>query len=178
MNPSDFSEISKNYEKTSLVQKEASAILFELLKIQPYEDVLDIGCGPGHLTQKIKKTTNGIVMGIDPSEGMIKQAKEKYTTIDFLLSSTEDLNFQEKFDVIFCNSALQWFQNPNLALKNCLRALKINGRMGIQAPGGKIYSPNFREAIQKIKKHPELKNIFSHFKMPWLRYILALSKNL
>ena len=40
--------------------------------------------------------------------------------------------------------------------------------MGIQAPGGKIYSPNFREAIQKVKKHPELKDIFSHFKAPWL----------
>ena len=76
MNPSDFTKISKNYEETSIVQKGASEILFELLKIQPYEDVLDIGCGPGHLTQKIKEITNGIIMGIDPSEGMIKQAKE------------------------------------------------------------------------------------------------------
>ncbi|MGA1868526.1 MAG: class I SAM-dependent methyltransferase [bacterium] len=168
MNPANFSEISKNYETNSVVQKGASDILFELLKIQSSENVLDLGCGPGHLTQKIKGITNGIVMGIDPSEGMIKKAKEKYIDIEFLLSSAEDINFQEKFDVIFCNSAFQWFENPDLALKNCFNALKIRGRMGIQAPGGKIYSPNFREAIQKIKKHPELKDIFSHFKVPWL----------
>ena len=77
MNPSNFSEISKDYEKTSIIQKEASEILFGLLRIQSSEDVLDLGCGPGHLTQKIKEITSGIVMGVDPSEGMVKQAKRK-----------------------------------------------------------------------------------------------------
>lgn len=168
MYSSNFSEISKDYDKTSIIQKEASEILFELLKIRPSEDVLDLGCGPGHLTQKIKEISNGIVMGIDPSAGMIKQAKEKYRDIEFILSSAEDFNFQEKFDVIFCNSALQWFEDPDLALKNCFRALKIKGRIGIQAPGGKIFSPNFRKAIQRVKKDPELIDTFSHFKAPWL----------
>jgi len=55
---SGFTEVSKDYEKTSLIQKGASEILFELLKIQPFEDVLDLGCGPGHLTQKIKELTD------------------------------------------------------------------------------------------------------------------------
>lgn len=168
MNSINFTEISKNYEKTSLIQKGASEILFELLKIKPSDDVLDIGCGPGHLSNKIKHKTNGNVIGIDPSIGMINQAKEKYTDINFLLSSVEEMNFVNQFDIIFCNSVFQWFEDYNLALQNCFKALKDKGRMGIQAPGGKIYSPNFREVIQKVKKHPDLKDIFSHFKVPWL----------
>ncbi|MEW6041852.1 MAG: methyltransferase domain-containing protein [Elusimicrobiota bacterium] len=168
MKLSNFSEISKSYEKTSIIQNEASEFLFELLKIQPYEDVLDLGCGPGHITQKIKELTNGIVIGVDPSEGMITQAREKYRNIEFLLCSAENINFQKNFDVIFCNSTFQWFENHNLVLINCFNALKDGGRIGIQAPAGKIYSPNFQEAIQKVKAHPKLGDIFFHFKAPWL----------
>ena len=73
---STFSEISKDYEKTSIIQKGASETLFDLLQIKSSEDVLDLGCGPGHLTEKIKEITKGGVIGIDPYKGMISQAKD------------------------------------------------------------------------------------------------------
>lgn len=40
----NFNEISSEYESHSLVQKAASEVLFDLLKIQPNDDVLDLGC--------------------------------------------------------------------------------------------------------------------------------------
>ena len=170
MDSSNFSEISKDYEKTSSVQQAASEILFNLLKIKPDEDVLDLGCGPGNLTAKIRNMTKGKVIGIDPSQGMIKKAVEKYSGQNLLFQqgSAETLDFKETFDVIFCNSAFQWFKNTRASLKNCLNSLKRGGRMGIQAPAGKIYSPNFHQAIQKVKNTPDLKNTFAHFKLPWI----------
>jgi len=46
---SNFSEISQKYESDSVVQKSASDILFDLLDIQAKDDVLDLGCGTGHI---------------------------------------------------------------------------------------------------------------------------------
>lgn len=139
------------------------------MKIRDNDDVLDLGCGSGHLTIKIRSLTNGRVVGIDPSEGMIKEAVEKSKGLDIVyeIKSAEDMDYKESFDVIFCNSAFQWFKDPEKAIKNCYRALRKDGRIGIQAPAKKIYCPNFLEAIKVVKRDNRTKEVFAHFKEPW-----------
>jgi len=139
------------------------------LRIGNNDDVLDLGCGTGHLTKKIRSLTNGKVVGIDPSEGMIKEAVEKSKGLDILyeIKSAEEMDYKRSFDVIFCNSAFQWFKDPRKAIKNCYRALRRNGRIGIQAPAKKIYCPNFIEAIEIVKRNKRTKEIFARFKEPW-----------
>jgi ubiquinone/menaquinone biosynthesis C-methylase UbiE len=165
----DFTEIAKKYEKDSLVQKSASEQLFDLLKINPTDDVLDLGCGAGNLTKKIAELTKGKVVGVDASEGMIREAKKNYSGrgINFEVCPVENLNYTDCFDVIFCNSAFQWFKHPQVALKMCFNALRANGRMGIQAPGGKAYCPNFIAGTQKVAADPYLSRQFANFNPPW-----------
>ena len=50
----NFTEISLQYENDAIVQKSASEILFELLDVQSNDNVLDFGCGTGHLTKDIR----------------------------------------------------------------------------------------------------------------------------
>lgn len=69
-----FSKIASKYEELSLVQKSAGDMLIALLEITKDDDVLDIVCGTGHLTKKIREITKGMVVGIDSSEGMIREA--------------------------------------------------------------------------------------------------------
>ena len=71
------------------------------------------------------------------------------------------------FDVIFCNSTFQWFKDPKPALEACRKALKPGGRMGIQSPAREMYSPNFIEAIERVKSDPLLKEQFASFQQPW-----------
>jgi len=165
----NFSEISVNYEKDSLVQRSASDQLFELIHIQPFDDILDIGCGTGNLTIKMTEHTKGRIVGIDASEGMIDEAKRKYSQlgIEFKVCPTEQMTYTDSFDVIFCNSTFQWFKDPKPALEACLKALKPDGRMGIQSPAREMYSPNFIEAIQRVKSDPLLKEQFASFQQPW-----------
>jgi len=165
----DFSTISQDYENTALVQKSASDILLELLDIQETDDILDLGCGPGHLTKKIRERTRGKIIGIDSAEGMIRKAKEVYCEdgIEFRHCEAGQIDFHEEFDVIFCNSAFQWFKPPGRILKKCFQALKKNGKIGIQAPAKHTYSPNFIKAVEQVHLDSRTKNIFAHFHSPW-----------
>ena len=152
-----------------MIQKSAAEVLLNLLEIGEKDSVLDVGCGVGNITLKIREITNARCVGIDPSEGMIKKAVEKCKDFDifFEIKRSEEMDFNNCFDVIFCNSTFQWFENPEKAIKNCYTALRNGGRIGIQAPAKKDYSLNFIKAIEKIKENPIIRNIFSHFKEPW-----------
>ena len=165
----NFSEISNKYENDSVVQKSASEILFDLLEIQSKDDVLDLGCGTGHISSLIRDKTSGKVVGVDPSYGMIERAQEKFShqDISFHVCSAEQLDFKNEFDIIFCNSAFQWFVDPAKALTACFNSLKPGGKMAIQAPAKDNYCPNFLKAIAKVKNHKATQNVFRSFSQPW-----------
>ena len=167
---SNFNEISSKYEKDSVIQKSASEILFDLLNIQPSDNVLDLGCGTGHISKLIRAKTDGQVVGVDPSEGMIEKANEHYSGQNILFHThlAEQLDYKDEFEIIFCNSAFQWFIDTKKALKACNIALRQNGKMAIQAPATNNYCPNFIQAIEEVKRHESTKDTFSCFTSPWL----------
>lgn len=166
----DFSRIATHYRQSSIVQKSASDELFDLLQIKASDDVLDLGCGTGHLTQKIRQLTRGRVVGLDAAPGMIEEARRHYGSlnISFDVAAADNFNYEEMFDVIFCNSAFQWFKNPEPVLAKCYRALKSHGRLGVQAPAGQVYCPNFAEAIAQVSSALSIRDIFAQFNSPWL----------
>ncbi|MCD4780321.1 MAG: methyltransferase domain-containing protein [Candidatus Omnitrophica bacterium] len=170
-----FSDVARYYEETSLVQNEAGAILFDLVDVQPHDCVLDLGCGPGHLTAKIAQRTTRKVLGYDRSEGMVRKAQEKYggERMEFYLRDVEEMTDQERFGLIFCNSAFHWFKDSKKALAYCYRSLKKNGRIGIQAPGSRDYSPQFIRAVNSIRNNPKTREIFRHFRSPWVFFDCA-----
>ena len=166
----DFSKISSYYDQKAVVQKSASGKLFDLVKIRPEDDVLDIGCGTGQLTQKIRNFTNGRVVGIDPSPGMIETAVRNNTRpgLVFEERSAESLCCENEFDTVISNSAFQWFKNPELVLRNIHRALRPGGRIGMQAPARKNYCPNFIDAVERVASDPRTRESFRHFVSPWI----------
>ncbi len=166
----DFSVIASVYEKTSSVQKSAAEVLLRLLHIGAKNDVLDLGCGTGHITRTIRGLTSGRVAGADPSPEMIAEAQKGAAGFDltFAVRQAEELDFHEMFDVVFCNSAFQWFRDPRLALENCRCALRSGGRIGIQAPAKRVYSPTFIAAIERVMEDRRTAATFGNFRSPWL----------
>jgi trans-aconitate methyltransferase len=166
--PNEFSEIAKRYQETSLVQQSAAETLFHLLTIGSSEDVLDVGCGAGNLTKKIRGATSARVVGIDPADGMIERAaREHGEGIDFAVLSAEAMAFHEEFDIIFCNSTFQWVRSADKAVAGFASALRAGGRVGIQAPARSDYCPNFLSAIEAVAADPSLGPTFAHFQSPW-----------
>jgi trans-aconitate methyltransferase len=170
MKTTDFTDISSRYERDSLIQKSAAEKLIGLLDIQKNDRVLDLGCGTGSLTRKLRSMIDGNITGVDPSEGMIRKAWEESAGLDitYEVKSAEGLDYRDEFTVLFCNSAIQWFHDHGKALENCYAVLRLGGRMGIQAPAKKAYCPNFLAAIDAVAKNPRTARIFAGFKPPWL----------
>jgi trans-aconitate methyltransferase len=165
----NFSEIAASYEKKAIVQRSAADQLFDLIRIQETEDVLDLGCGTGHLAKRIREQTSGEVVGVDASEGMIKEADQNYSDsrLYFECWRADRLPYRDSFDVIFCNSTFQWFKDPIPVLESCYGASRWPGRIGIQAPARQVYSPNFIRALERVKDDPRLKTQFASFETPW-----------
>lgn len=83
MSKVDFSNIADKYEGYSSVQKSAAEVLLKLLEIGGNEDVLDLGCGVGSLTRRIREITKGKVFSLtSKSPGFF--LKEKMNMLNYL----------------------------------------------------------------------------------------------
>lgn len=132
---SDFTSIAPIYRQSATLQTSAAERLFWMLGVTRDDDVLDLGCGTGHLSQEVRLLTDGRVVGVDPSAGMIGLAREAVPdTVEFVQAAAEDLDMPGSFDVILCNSAFQWFTDVPRELANCRSALRPGGRMAMPAP--------------------------------------------
>lgn len=162
-----FDKVSEQYKEKSIIQNAAASNLLSLIKIGKSDRIIDIACGPGHITYRLSRVTNGKVVGIDVSEGMIRQARDMYPGIYFRQISAEDLDYKNEFDIAFCNSALMWFVNPEKAIKRISNALKIGGRLVLACPATSDWSPWLGRIISRVTVSDDIRIVFSHWKNPW-----------
>ena len=94
--------------------------------------VLDIGCGGGLMSEPISRL-GAKVTGIDASEKNINIAKlhskKSGLNINYINTSPENLEADEKFDIIFNLEIVEHVDNVNLYINSCNKLLKKNGLM-------------------------------------------------
>ncbi|RYZ37827.1 MAG: class I SAM-dependent methyltransferase, partial [Sphingobacteriales bacterium] len=93
-----------------------------LLKhLKPGLSVLDVGCGSGAITRGMAERVGpqGRVVGIDPSETPILQARQQageFPQLTFQTADVYDFETAEQFDLVTCARVLQWLARPEEAL--------------------------------------------------------------
>lgn len=107
---------------------------FDLLQIKDGFKVLEVGCGPGHFTNMIKKYyPNCEVYGVDLDENHIEFAKEKAKElgleINYMTGDATSLPFEnESFDIIFSHTLVEHLPFDQF-ISEQKRLLKNNGKL-------------------------------------------------
>src|SRR5260221_6945847 len=112
-------------DKHSFVWEYGKALL-DLLAARSGERILDLGCGTGHLTDRIA-AAGAEVVGIDSSPAMVEQARRSYPPLRFEVGDARDFSFPEPFDAVFSNAVLHWITEPERVLACVQRALRPGG---------------------------------------------------
>ena len=131
--------------------------LIELVNIKKGNTVLDVACGTGVVTKRIrdKISSSGFVIGTDTSTTAINLAKQwngKRNNVEFVNADAENFTFSKKFDRITCQYALFFFPNAKKALQNIRNNLKKSGKIGISVHGTKKKVPFFSSIIDSVTK--------------------------
>lgn len=167
----DFSSVATSYSEAAVVQQMASDRLFQLLRIRPHDRVVDVGCGSGELTARIRTLSKGRICGIDPALGMIEEARSRHGSkdIEFLNIPAQKMAElgRDSFDVVFCNSSFHWINPPAKAVHGFAQVLTKGGKVGIQAAAMSEYCPNFVRAMEKVRTDKRTADGFKDFIPPW-----------
>ncbi len=133
--------------------------LIEFAQLQSGQTVLDIATGTGLVALAAAKRvgTEGKVIGVDISTGMLERAKQKQINlglqnVEFLEVDAEIVEFSDRcFDVIFCSLATCYLTDISSALKKWYFWLKPNGTLALNAWAEKAFPPSvlFREVAQR-----------------------------
>lgn len=137
----------------------------DLLNPQPGERILDLGCGTGHLTNRIAES-GAQVVGVDASPDMIGQARQNFPKLAFSLQDAMALTYQEEFDAVFSNAALHWMLEPERAVTAVSRALRPGGRF-VAEMGGKGNIQRIVDTIEAVvRKHGDGRQVPSRNYFP------------
>ncbi len=154
------------YESTMGPQKTVGYTLADEAGIGPADEVLDIGCGTGEITLHIAGRA-GRVIGIDPSAEMIGRAGLKEApNLSFVRTAVQEMGFDQEFDVIYSNSALQWVKQPREAARRMHMALRPGGRIALQFPASE-FCPTFLRYTGEAIRELGYEGRFEGFEPPW-----------
>lgn len=105
--------MAETYDENSKSQMNIGLQLIEKLlpSLKDNTTLLDIGCGPGNLTNAIYEACLGkniSISGMDIDSAVIKKAQSNYPNINFFVGSFFINQLPSKYDYIFSNEAIHW----------------------------------------------------------------------
>jgi ubiquinone/menaquinone biosynthesis C-methylase UbiE len=97
--------------------------------------IVDLGCGTGRFTYPLAERLQTRVIGIDPSEKMLHNARKKLANsrVDFRQASGEEIPLEDGCaDVIFMSMVLHHLNDRERTARECRRVLREDGRVCVR----------------------------------------------
>jgi SAM-dependent methyltransferase len=142
--------------------------------INSQSTILDIGCGPGHISCELAKISK-MVVGIDISENMLNYANENLKAqnldnVEFLKVSWDsinlsDYNWEKKFDLVIANMCPAINSNKEIE-----KMIKASNNYCFISSFVQRNNSIHDEILQKLKidnKNKYKNNIYSKFSYIW-----------
>jgi ubiquinone/menaquinone biosynthesis C-methylase UbiE len=135
----------------NLISRRRFALDMLETRISPGSNVLDIGCGTGHLAGELMQRGYA-AWGVDLSEAMVEYAREHYDPDRFRVGDIEQIPFPDNtFDAVMCLGVMEYLEKDEPALREMWRVLKSGGHAVITTPS--LVCPFFHMdmAVQKMR---------------------------
>ncbi|TYL39721.1 methyltransferase type 11 [Natronococcus pandeyae] len=134
--------------------------LIETGEIHEGDRVLDVACGTGIVSRRVASRvgTSGSIVGLDSNEEMLAVAAEAAVdtqpSIEWRQGDATDLPFSDEgFDVVCCQQALQFFDEPGAAVGEMRRVLEPDGRVTLSVWRSLDYQPAYVVLADALERH-------------------------
>lgn len=148
----NFSKSAVTYDDHAEVQKRCAEKLMDIIDLDYFPRILEIGCGTGVFTALLKdRYPDAEITALDISPHMVDVARKKLADkkVHFEVSDGEGIVKDKKFDLITSNASFQWFENLDTAFSAFASHLSKEGLLCFS-----MYGPEtFREFKEVLGLH-------------------------
>ena len=136
-----FDSSAQEYDEVLRHNREGAARLVAALPEGRYDEILDVGCGTGFVSEAmVARFGSSRVTGVDPSPGMLDQFRAKLDGLPveatLITAGVHDMPVPDAaYDAVVSGMAFHWFPEKPAALAAMARRLKPGGVLGILASG-------------------------------------------
>jgi len=134
----------------------------------PAPKILELGCGPGNVTRRIKKhLPRAQITAIDLAENMITLARENVPNVDFRVMDVKSIDqFAETYDAIAAAFILPFlsYEDSEKLLISIGKLLNINGALYLSTMEG----PSEKNGFEKTSFSGKSEIHFVYYEIPVL----------
>ncbi|MEQ4301887.1 trans-aconitate 2-methyltransferase [Plantactinospora sp. B6F1] len=118
--------------------------------------VVDLGCGPGHLTATLPaRWPTARVVGLDSSAEMLAAATR--SRVEFAVADVRTWAPGADIDVVVCNAVLQWVPGHEELLLRWARELEPGCWLAVQVPGN--FDAASHRALREVAEAPRWRHL-------------------
>lgn len=154
----NFSKSAYRYDEYASIQRLAANRLIEEIPENNFKQILEIGCGTGIYTRLLKaRFGSSRIRAVDISERMIRVARENIwaENVEFEIGDAEKIALEEGYDLITSNSAIQWFESIESALRRYSSVLN-KGAWFVFSSFGPLTFTELAAALKDIRTDRDL----------------------
>ena len=109
--------------------------LLARVEVDPVDDAVDLGCGPGNSTMALARRFPGArILGLDNSPAMIERARRVCPVLAFEVANAVDWTPTRLCDVILSNAVFQWVGDHDTLFPRLVAQLRSGGALAVQMP--------------------------------------------
>lgn len=112
--------------------------LLARITTDPVRRIVDLGCGPGQLTDRLAERWPGAaITAVDRDPAMLERARTRPSAarVDYVEADIGEWQPATSVDLVFSNAALHWLPHHMDLLETYLHWLSPGGTLAVQIPG-------------------------------------------